>query len=123
MSLSAGRELDALVAVHIMGWQPDNIYGARGQLAGQWIYTPEGNISDIPHYSTDIAAAWQVVEKLRERSFYSSYTDLSLDTGKGWYSWHFHDHRPLSAYSSDATASTVPLAICLAALKAVGAIE
>src|SRR5437763_10661229 len=57
-----GRELDALVAERVMGWaverntvdsEPIVMFSKPGEYYGP-----------VPPYSTDIAAAWEVVEKL-----------------------------------------------------------
>lgn len=71
--LMAGRELDALVAEKVMGWTnvQANAFTPYGQDA---CGTPPDGIkpmwnsgrSAIPRYSTDIAAAWQVWETLRQ---------------------------------------------------------
>ena len=59
------RELDAEVAVEVMGWQV-----IRGGFPS---HAPEGWNPDmdewkpappVPHYSTDIAAAWEMVGEL-----------------------------------------------------------
>ena len=74
----------------------------------------------MPHYSTDIAAAWELVEKLNTAPFLC---DFYLDRNADW-----EDGEPGSwcaEFGPDlhhkAFARTAPLAICLAALKAVQA--
>ena len=75
---------------------------------------------EVPCYSTDIADAWTVVEKLRSK-------------GLMWRGGYFAESGgcdvafgfalPSSkevTYSAQAPAGEVPFAICLAALKAVG---
>jgi hypothetical protein len=73
---SAGRELDALIAEKVMGWRIDydsaHHWMECGTSVDDLIFTAPGSIfhgeqriSDVPHYSTDIAAAWLIVEKLR----------------------------------------------------------
>lgn len=91
--LHAGRELDALVAERVMGWtrvrNEPAVYPTKSEhSSGQVIIAPRGwmnpdgdvlhgqrpgtepddnyAIADIPHYSTRIGAAWQVLEKMRE---------------------------------------------------------
>ena len=62
--LTAGRELDIRVAVEVMGWKRTNAWSVSG--------TPPGESQPVhgcPHYSTDIASARLVVEKMRERGF------------------------------------------------------
>lgn len=68
-----------------------------------------GDAYEIPYYSTDIAAAWWVVEKLH------------LEVGPwqvlGWRASTYHDwNDPQVVF---AIGETAPLAICRAALKAV----
>jgi len=74
----SGRELDREVAEKVMNnshWireAPDATCSADGRCDG---FGPGGQCSsctgiiavDAPHYSTSIAAAWQVVDKMRER--------------------------------------------------------
>jgi hypothetical protein len=64
---------------------------------------------EVPHYSTDLSAAWQLVERIREpgHAFHLSRFDPCI--------W-------LATFRDDgyaAQAETAPLAICRAALKAV----
>lgn len=84
------REIDALVAEHVMGLKE-----VRG-------YT------SIPCYSTDISAAWDVVEKLGcYVEYWPGYGASMKSSGRD---------------SPDflGKAKTAPLAICLAALKLKG---
>ena len=124
--MKAGRELDALIAEKVMGWaatHEDELYiwfndGVPGP--------PKRFCSDIDYYrenpffwspSTQIADAWLVVEKLREMGAW-----ISLGAKDGAFNWDFRgiireeqdDERRFIAH-----AATAPLAICLAALKAV----
>ena len=133
--LKAGPELDALVAEKVMGLVPcthwENInFGSAG---GPHIMTTDGcsHLVDgvrgagcypdpsldlwfsARPYSTDIAAAWKVVEKL-EAGICVETDGVSLQT----YDVVFWKQD--AARWVHRTASTLPLAICLAALKAVG---
>ena len=74
MQLRAGRETDILVAEHVMGWQIETdaaklkqLNGYISQKAGDcWWRTPEGGWScDPPAYSSEIAATWKVVERMK----------------------------------------------------------
>jgi hypothetical protein len=105
--MDAGRELDALIAEKVMGYDdilmPD-CYGRPPDMVHVEHYRHE-----IPHYSTQIADAWLVVEKLSfefymERRPQEDYWVLFTDAED---EWHVGE------------ADTAPLAICLAALKAV----
>lgn len=111
--MNAGRELDVLVAEKVMGW--------RGSSEKHYV----GNSGKcfccgiIPPYSTSIAAAWEVVEKM----FYLGW-DLELQYFKK--NDKEYTVRVLFAeignqeLSTLAFADTAPHAICLAALEAVG---
>lgn len=71
-AMSAGREMDALVAEYVMGWKHVNVIGLT---YGEFTIHPDNGvfIAHATQYrvivpwmpSTDIAAAWQVVEKMR----------------------------------------------------------
>lgn len=130
------RELDALVAEKVMGWEWVKDNPARGpshyreqrfiERAGfaeshpSFIVPaigsePVASWNEPPHYSTKIEGAWMVVEKLsggRSENF-------SIHrTGDRW-SARFRDiESPDKPDFSEA--DTAPKAICLAALKAVG---
>lgn len=137
--LKAGRELDALIAEKVMGWRKALDAPVDAHLrwpepiqAGWLWYNPDRSPCPfeytIPNYSTDIKDAWQVVEKLtawdaRQVPLY--WFKLNYDNNECWdvgfcrveghedYSldgWHWHTVQHFSE---------VPLAICLAALKAV----
>lgn len=125
--LEAGRELDSLVHRRVMELPvvPD-AWGLPMQPGDHWTSDPHGTYtgtptttgSPIPAYSTDIAAAWEVVEKLRERRIFLSvdahWDRFDVDAAIG----------PSLVVAADfwerafATADTAPLAICRAALRA-----
>lgn len=87
------REIDRLVAEKVMGW-----------------ILLENNPDKLPRYSEDIAAAWNVVEKLK---MYEPELSWSDETHSWWFVFHKLPHRIQSQ-------DTASLAICLAALKANG---
>ena len=96
------REIDAEVAEKVVEWsETDNMCHGKG-----WKDSSGGFYKEVPNYSTDISAAWEVVEKLTSTLGYK----ISLETydGKVW------TVKPCGV--SDTTA---PMAICKAALKAV----
>jgi len=108
----AGRKLDACVAEAVFEREPMNgRHGlhSNGDIEYHWGY-PVGH-SVAGKYSTDIAATWQVVEKL---SFNHVQVDKTDDRTDLWYCAISLRPRAQSAF-----APTAPLAICLAALKAV----
>ena len=115
--MKAGRELDALVAEKVMGMKLDAAAGWNHPSLVQG--TPLKIIP--PKYSTDIAAAWQVVQNLRERGWYFDIGDKPSD---------YEDMASPRVWSAfvdrvifGADADTPMEAICLVALKSVGALE
>jgi hypothetical protein len=126
--MKPGRELDALIAEKVMGKKlPISV--------GWWTCDklPEGSIEICPFYSTDIAAAWQVVEKIQTTpikalEFYEfqihetpiwdeeakKHTKMGWEVGWGWYGCDSD-----FGFCISAKAQALPEAICLAALKAV----
>lgn len=97
------RELDAMVAEKVMGWTLHGVAPSGGRV----LIAPSGAMG-IPNYSTDISAAWQVVEKMRSKRIHFEMGS----TIPGDWTAYFNNDR--------ATDKSAPRAICLAALKAVG---
>lgn len=115
------REIDALVAEKVMGHTVEpRLPGLSGEY---WDDTDGGIVSD---YSSDIAAAWQVVEKFVEQVKADRNMEISFVMGFDGSHWEAgiwkHDEWYLGGggYVHEIKADTAPLAICLAALKAVG---
>lgn len=127
--MKAGRELDTLVAEKVMGWEAtaDGLYWDARQKRTRLVLgsaiakkREEMGIENGPGFvfapSADIAAAWEVVEKLVStpgpngdhhsvQVDYSGDAVVVIDENEDW--------------QVSAIADTAPLAICLAALKAV----
>lgn len=97
--LKAGRELDALVAEKVMGWtHVTNGYGVPPLHPNS---KPTARAAGtIPNYSTDFAASMEVVKRIQREGHPWTFTGL------------FHEHADIDK---------LPEAICLAALKSVGA--
>ena len=102
------RAIDALVAEHVMGYETDSYKDNFKSNVG-WF-----SIDDwCP--STDIAAAWEVVEKMGESGLFVSVGN----TLSGLYVCI--TCKPNDRKSTIETVSeSAPMAICLAALKAKG---
>ena len=127
-TLPVGRELDALVAENVMGCRVKwRTYGLKGRYpycdcvghAGVHNDTDEQNDDMLASYSTDISAAWQVVEKVGLFHRYGDCLTYDHDSKK----WQIGKYwREYDGVALDVTvdADTAPHAICLAALKAVG---
>lgn len=120
LALPAGRELDRLVAEKVMGCR---VKRHRSRSSGRWLYdlVVPGGVNEIdfvepdapwkacPRYSTDIAAAWQVVETLK-------------GSGGGINIWIVNRFAEVSAVTPElqkVRTHSAPHAICLAALLAV----
>jgi len=108
--MNAGRELDSLIAEKVFGLSPDE--------CGQWFHSDDGVWRSYPElaYSADIAAAWMVVEKLGNWRGFTFLIIQHADAQHWQAGWYELD---CDGYESriSAEAETVPLAICLAALK------
>jgi len=116
--LEAGREMDALVAERVMGWTLGRRY-ANGN--GEWQGHPHGGTltwDQTPRYSTDIRAAWEVVEKMRADGYATIHVscgaDLKGNPVPGWYASFFADKDRPGGFARGATMAE---AICRAALK------
>lgn len=121
--MKAGRELDALVAEKVMGMGKPP-YGDASNCPtcgydGLWS-------EEIQPYSTDIAAAWMVVEHLKNTLNGKEWTgEFNLffngEKYECWWSFSRRTNEGLYETSKDESiAETAPLAICLAALKTIG---
>lgn len=129
INLPAGRELDALVAEKVMEFKRY----AMSRHASRYILLQEpweGMVTahedaepyadclrEVPPYSTDTTAAWQVVEKLMADGFHYQLTYLNSTIGAPFWSCSFNKSTFLDNYGS---APNAALAICRSALRAVG---
>lgn len=123
--MQPSRDLDALIADKILGLPVEqNIYG-------DWIWTVnrtsipqneyyldmKGSYDELPHYSTNITYAFQVIIKLRENP--NIYVELGAYNEKDYGETGFECRIGYGTNESSyvAFANTAPMAICLAALK------
>jgi hypothetical protein len=108
--MPAGRELDALIALQVFRYTLDyefvDVLGAPCVRELRDQYDEWGM---LPHYSTEMADAWLVVEQFGIRHSPSIYQIAR------WYCNFLIDHKRI-----EASADTAPLAICRAALAALG---
>ncbi len=116
--IRAGRDLDALVAQQVMGWsgvenRPDRMstYLGGDGWSGK---NPGGVLSDIPYYSTAMAAAWLIVERLHG-DWYCSVRERPVEYNE-WACTFAHRR---ATQTVEGLANTPSLAICRAALNAV----
>lgn len=118
--LQAGRDLDALIAEKVLGWKWIKIAGLRllvppnfNNRGGISLMSRKDPYQFLPHFSTSIQIAWQVVEKF-------DFWDLTK-TISGEYRAKLRrkvDGKVAGYVLGESTAPTAPLAICLAALAA-----
>lgn len=117
--MEAGLGLDKEIAVWVMGLDVfDDPLNYRG--VGTIPHATTGKLGDLLHYSTDIAAAWQVVEHMRSKKW-----SYYIEGYRGYpHDVEFRGPEQEAGYGPDrsAHADTTPHAICLAALQAVGAL-
>jgi hypothetical protein len=129
--MPAGREMDALVAEKVMGEPKPIIVDDWDSVFSRWldgcpIESPKeawleaclyehGDTQEwIPRpFSTDIAAAWQVMEKLKDKffcgiEFCGDCWQASMQEREGGLDY------------VEGNADTAPIAICRVALKAMG---
>jgi len=116
LNMPAGRKMDALIAYEVFEIMPFK------QPSGPYFMDDYQEEKEVPHYSTDIAAAWEVFEWLAKHS-----TDTAIrndvvigkdDQGWSVSVWWFKDIK--SSHTVEGIyANTAPLAICRATLLAV----
>lgn len=97
------REIDALVAEHVMGLPVTS----EGKIRGYHLGLGEG---EPKRYSTNIADAWEVVEWMKMYEPNITWSDSD-------HMWICHFDKYVDFVISNESA---PMAICLAALKAKG---
>lgn len=124
--MQAGRELDALVSAHVFGLpvlsmdeQMQKWGGAIPNAVNCRVKNSPGerewDFETCAHYSTDMNAAWQVVEKMREQGFYYV---LTTDDDEKQHECFFALPDTHMDEVQTVMAEQASHAICLAALKA-----
>jgi hypothetical protein len=120
LNMPAGREMDKLIYDKILGYK--SFYSLDGELIDEEIFAAVSN------YSTDISAAWEVVEKMIKEGF--EY-DIEYHPNEYWPNedksrledirWRadFCAYPGTDMCHNIQAAPTAPLAICRAALLAV----
>ncbi len=110
--MPAGREMDKAISQHVFGNTEfcckdyDDDYHAIKEPNGCFV-----NYELVPRYSTDIAAAWEVLNKFTHKEPCINYlNDLWNPVG-----WHCH----IDGHHTEGC-DTAPLAICRCALKVEG---
>jgi hypothetical protein len=99
------RERDALVALRVMGFSNVMVM-SREQAVGYDYFV---HLREVPYYTTDMSAAWKVIEK------FHGYELLGSEHGCICTLWI-----DLNTSRTSPNCDTAPEAICIAALRAVG---
>jgi hypothetical protein len=112
LNMPAGREMDYLVAEMVMKIRPriaSTEYIGKEVVGRKYDAVINHEIIELPFYSTDISAAWEVILEMRENGF-----GCDMDVGsKGW-------GCRFGVGGEIVTAESMPLAICRAALLPAG---
>ena len=129
--MPAGREMDALLAEKIMGYTLSELslpaypkYKLFDIESGEF----SGYVKEVPHYSTDIADAWEVVKRMPIPFKLEKCWEKAYQIGpEGWSACWCTDadcegcnENSRCTNGDDAWAETAPLAICRYALKVAG---
>ncbi|MNW44598.1 hypothetical protein D3C74_218360 [compost metagenome] len=109
MSMEPGRELDRLVALKVMGYEPSKMEPKLVR---------KGAVAFLPEpYSWNISAAWEVVEKMKQNNWFFILSDnLFSDNWEASFFWEPNQEMV------DSISKSAPEAICKAALLAVLAV-
>ena len=113
LAMPAGREMDAWVAERVLDWKRRT--GSIFSNESEWEPPNSVGWDWLPESSTDIAAAWLVVEKL---GLLNRWTLSSSDEPKYFMTLGYED-----APAETIIADSAPLAICRAALLTTLAVE
>lgn len=117
--MEAGPELDILIAEKVMEWQRiESAVCLTWQPPKGLLRTYEWSSYEVFRPSSRIASAWEVIEKLINGG---DYLGITVDAGSHtevyscsfWKTWDVK-------WKARGDADTMPLAICRAALKAMG---
>ena len=111
------RELDALVEKHIFGKDPRCYDCPHFDEKGRMLSFC--NCPEMPHRSSDLTAAWPIVDKLAERGYLVSIHDNGNVHAARW-DVRFVMETPLCGKRGMAIEETVPKGICIAGLAVVG---
>lgn len=126
MTYQAGRDLDALVAEKVMGLIPiqetfESHHNGDAVTVTKWCLEDGNQIGEYgfcPRYSTSIEAAWEVVRKMGMVLIENS--GEAFGQPDEWNVQFVGRDSEGEPHWVSAGASTCELAICLAAMKAVG---
>ena len=106
------REIDVLIATKVMGWKPTEHPDK---------FTFDGGEYHIQDWSTDIKAAWEIVEKLSKNTVSFMLEQDFVDQNDLWFArFVVCVDEDQNTNECEAEAQCPAMAICLAALETVG---
>jgi hypothetical protein len=115
LNMPAGREMDALIAEKVMGWVW--AHSPEPYISGWYKKGSGGDFTQSFEPSTDISAAWEVVDKMDEK--FSFILECNNPPSTIEYKWFCELYAKCEPYIDyEVYSSTAPLAICRAALLA-----
>lgn len=126
-TLKPGRELDALIAEKVTGWKCIKTFSCvvsgvmQTEKCQGYGTVCSLHMEDVPNYSTDISAAFEVVEKFKMYEFILSkrFEDHTALTDQVPYWFEVEFNTDFNYYGVQSKISFAHC-ICLAALKAIG---
>lgn len=124
--MNAGRDLDALIAERVM--RLEQVEATEDGMSEETLLPitdftylhSDGYLRGVPKYSTDIAAAWEVVNEMDRRKFVLRLEAAAYD-GNSWtalFGFKSVDDDDFIYRANSSRTETAPLAICNAALMA-----
>lgn len=122
--MEAGPEMDRLIAEKVMGWRRSVQVSVSLDRHGRSVWRDSKGIeaarNDLPAFSTDMAAAWQVVEALQERGWHLTLAHDDYTNKWSAMFWRKTGDMPFDPVAHYIVDDLEPAtAICRAALKAV----
>ena len=125
-AIPAGKQMDALIGEKVFGiskWCAED----DDDVLCTCSMTPQGTIHErisLPKFSSDIATAWKVIEKIRKIDKHwcpgVGWEDMDGLGEPGWVcGFEYYGEREEDFKEFSAIAVTMPLAVCRAALKVV----
>ncbi len=122
--MTGGRGFDAQVAEKVLGWvelpgKPSLNSFEMGTGLTHW-KRPDGNpVPELPSFSTDIAAAWRLASAMAAKGY--AIQIVSHESQPKAFTVSFSRDEPIPLNTQSCFLPQVPLAICQAALRAIGA--
>jgi hypothetical protein len=129
MTMEPGNELDVCILEKVFGFPAKKVFKPYEE--SEWLYfIPSGkprrthmiDAKPVPRFSRDIAAAWQVVERMHKQGFWCQMrTPFEADDASDfWAGFTPHSTTGWNGRPDYWTqATTMPHAICLAALACI----